>query len=77
MLGFTEEPIWWKEVYGIAPYTSDNLVLWNDIKEGIIREPNKPVVKNEKYAKPFILETQHHPSHQDQESNPDNHKHPT
>jgi hypothetical protein len=56
MLGFTEEPIWWTEVYGIAPYTSDNLILWNDIKDGIIREPNKPIIKNEKYAKPFIID---------------------
>jgi len=37
MLGFTEEPAWWQDQYGPAPYTSGNTVLWDDIEAGIIR----------------------------------------
>lgn len=55
-LGFSLQPSWWEEVYGPAPYTGNNLILWNDLKEGIIREPNKPVIRNSKFARP-ILET--------------------
>jgi hypothetical protein len=56
MLGFTEEPMWWTEVYGPAPYTSNNLILWEDISKGIIREPDMPVVIVPKYVKPFLLD---------------------
>ena len=55
MLGFSEQPDWWTSIYGPAPYTRDNLVLWNDIAEGIIREPNKLVTRNAKFARPSIL----------------------
>jgi hypothetical protein len=34
MLGFTEQPSWWVSTYGTAPYTSGNLVLWNDLEAG-------------------------------------------
>lgn len=37
MLGLTQKPSWWDTTYGPAPYTSDNLVMWNDITEGIIK----------------------------------------
>ena len=50
-LGFSIEPAWWQDVYGPAPYTSDNLILWDDIKEGIIREPGVPVRRDVKFAK--------------------------
>jgi hypothetical protein len=56
ILGFTEIPKWWIEVYGPAPYTSDNLVLWNDISEGIIREPGKLIQRKPDVARPTILE---------------------
>ena len=39
MLGFTVKPAWWNTVYGPAPYTSDNLLLWEDLQEGKIAEP--------------------------------------
>jgi len=54
MLGFTEEPTWWTEVYGPAPYTRDNLVMWNDIADGIVREPGLPPVVKEKYIRSYI-----------------------
>jgi len=50
-LGFFIEPIWWQDVYGPAPYTSDNLVLWDDLKEGLIREPGKPPRLNKQFAR--------------------------
>ncbi len=55
MLGFTIEPKWWQQVYGPAPYTRDNLILWQDLSEGIVREPNRPVIRLEKYARPFLI----------------------
>ena len=36
MLGFSNMPSWWTERYGPAPYTSDNLILWNDLEAGYI-----------------------------------------
>ena len=54
MLGFTIEPTWWQEVYGPAPYTNDNLVLWNDLSNGLIREPGKPVKQNKKFIKTYL-----------------------
>jgi hypothetical protein len=55
ILGYSQQPEWWTSVYGPAPYTRDNLVLWNDIAEGIIREPNKLVTRNSKFARPSII----------------------
>lgn len=40
MLGITVKPTWWESKYGPAPYTKDNLVLWNDLEKGIIRSSN-------------------------------------
>lgn len=42
MLGFTEEPDWWQERYGPAPYTSGNMVLWGDLQAGFIADPVDP-----------------------------------
>jgi hypothetical protein len=53
-LGFSIKPLWWEKVYGPAPYTSNNDILWNDIKEGIIREPGKLLRKVPKFAKPIL-----------------------
>jgi hypothetical protein len=38
MLGFSEQPDWWTSVYGPAPYTRGNLILWEDLENGIIRQ---------------------------------------
>jgi len=54
MLGYSEEPAWWVEVYGPAPYTCDNIVMWNDLSEGITREPGKPIQRNPKFVRPFL-----------------------
>jgi len=44
MLGFSEEPTWWQDRYGPAPYTSDNLVLWDDLEAGLVADPVAPYV---------------------------------
>lgn len=43
MLGFAEQPDWWITRYGPAPYTSDNLILWNDLEQGIIWNNGVPI----------------------------------
>ncbi len=42
MLGLTKEPDWWQDRYGPAPYTSDNLVLWDDLEAGLVADPVAP-----------------------------------
>jgi hypothetical protein len=44
MLGFTNQPSWWTSRYGVAPYTSDNLILWNDLAQGIDWNNGDPIV---------------------------------
>jgi hypothetical protein len=39
MLGFAIKPTWWNTVYGPGPYTSDNLVLWDDLEAGRVADP--------------------------------------
>jgi len=53
-LGFTIQPKWWEEIYGPAPYTSNNLILWQDLRDGIIKEPSKPINRNPKFARPAL-----------------------
>ena len=38
MLHFSEKPDWWEAEYGKAPYTSGNLILWEDLANGIVRQ---------------------------------------
>jgi hypothetical protein len=39
-LGLTIKPNWWDTTYGPAPYTGGNQVMWDDIENGIIRNPS-------------------------------------
>ena len=55
MLGFSEQPTWWDTVYGPAPYTSDNLILWEDLQNGVIREPGKKVVYDPRFVRTDLL----------------------
>jgi len=55
MLGLSIRPTWWTERYGPAPYTRDNLVLWNDIEAGYVADPVAPYYA-EGYARPGLLE---------------------
>lgn len=53
MQGFTIKPLWWDDEYGPAPYTGNNLVLWQDIESGLIRYPTGVII-DEKYARPGL-----------------------
>ena len=55
MLGFTEMPTWWTNRYGPAPYTSDNLVLWSDLEQGIDWNNGNPIVISEA-VRPGLME---------------------
>ena len=55
MLGFSIKPTWWETQYGPAPYTGDNLVMWEDLQEGFVREPNKPIRVRNEYKRPGLL----------------------
>jgi hypothetical protein len=62
MLGFSEMPTWWEEEYGPAPYTSGNLILWEDLRDGVIKQgPRKG--KHARYSRPSLLS--HLPVNQD------------
>jgi hypothetical protein len=53
MLGLSEKPAWWEDRYGSAPYTSDNLVLWDDLSLGLVADPVAPYIRPE-YARPGL-----------------------
>ena len=40
MLGLTAMPDWWESLYGPAPYTNGNLLLWEDLEKGLIKYPS-------------------------------------
>ena len=50
MQGFTIKPVWWDEVYGEAPYTSENKIMWDNIENGIIADPENSRI-NLKYVR--------------------------
>ena len=56
MLGFTEEPTWWQGLYGPAPYTDNNLIMWQDISLGAVKEPGKAIEYRTQYARPDLLD---------------------
>jgi hypothetical protein len=55
MLGFSVIPVWWEDEYGPAPYTSGNLVLWEDLAAGLVRDPVAPYVLPE-YVRPGLTD---------------------
>lgn len=55
MLGFSQEPTWWQDYYGPAPYTQGNLVLWEDLAQGLVRDPAGEYVRPE-FARPDLLQ---------------------
>lgn len=54
MLGFSEQPTWWENVYGPAPYTSNNLILWEDLRDGYIRQGPR-AGRLDRYKRPSLL----------------------
>ena len=55
MLGFADEPSWWRDVYGEKPWTSNNKVLWEDLEKGYVRGGLEPKYRLE-YARPGLVE---------------------
>ena len=55
MLGLTVKPDWWEDTYGPAPYTSGNLVLWDDLEAGYVRSPVAPYY-NPQYIRPGLTQ---------------------
>ena len=55
-LGFSIEPSWWQSVYGPRPYTSDNLILWEDLQAGVVRQPGVPSIILEKFIRPGLVD---------------------
>jgi hypothetical protein len=54
LLGFTIKPSWWQDRYGPAPYSQDNLVLWEDLEAGYVADPVAPYYLPQ-YARPGLL----------------------
>ena len=55
LLGFTIKPSWWETQYGPAPYTKDNLLMWTDLQDGIVRQPGVKYKVLKKYQRPDLL----------------------
>ena len=53
MLGFSEEPDWWRSTYGPAPYTSGNKILWDDLEAGYIAAGSRVGIDT-KFARPGL-----------------------
>jgi hypothetical protein len=54
MLGFINQPAWWEDEYGPAPYTSGNEILWLDIEQGVIKQGTRAGV-DAIYARPGLV----------------------
>ncbi len=39
MIGYSVKPTWWEDIYGPAPYTSGNTILWEDLRDGKCYDP--------------------------------------
>ena len=55
MLGFSEKPTWWESLYGPAPYTCNNLILWEDLRDGIIRQGDRAGTYD-RYKRPTLMD---------------------
>jgi hypothetical protein len=55
MLGFSEMPYWWETEYGPAPYTRNNLILWEDLSNGIIRYGDRAGI-HDRYKRSSLLD---------------------
>jgi hypothetical protein len=54
MLGFSQMPTWWEDEYGPAPYTKYNLILWEDLRDGIVRQGDRKGIYD-RYKRPSLM----------------------
>lgn len=54
MLGFASKPSWWEAEYGVAPYTSGNTKLWEDLRDGVILDGPRQGTDT-RFARPGLL----------------------
>jgi len=54
MLGFTQKPAWWDAQYGSSPYTRGNTALWEDLRDGIIRQGAR-AGQHQAWARPGLM----------------------
>lgn len=54
MLGFSSKPAWWESEYGVAPYTSGNTKLWEDLRDGVILQGPRQGV-DERFVRPALF----------------------
>ena len=54
MLGITVKPTWWEMRYGPAPYSSGNIVLWEDLEMGLIYQYGTDSYVDSRYARPNL-----------------------
>lgn len=55
MLGFSQKPTWWDAEYGVAPYTSGNTRMWNDLRDGVIKRGAKAGT-HQQWARPGLMQ---------------------
>lgn len=54
MLGFSQKPTWWDTEYGVAPYTSGNMRMWTDLRDGVIKQGTRAGTYTQ-WARPGLL----------------------
>lgn len=54
MLGFSIKPSWWDNQYGPAPYTSGNTAMWEDLRDGRIRQGERAGIYKE-WSRPGLM----------------------
>ncbi len=57
MIGYANKPAWWDERYGPSPYTSDNLILWADMFDGIDYNNGNPITLSRYKKSNFTRDT--------------------
>lgn len=56
MFGWSVMPSWWEQRYGVAPYTSGNKVLWDDVKNGYRYTSTTEYTTNNTYKRAQIYD---------------------
>lgn len=52
MIGYKNKPNWWENYYGVAPYTSNNKMMWRDISKGLDQSTGKTT----EFTYPYLMQ---------------------